>query len=83
MTNMIKTGAHLNQRRQDHAKTERPDQGDHEEDVHPAVDLVVAAVVGDQHVSDGGEIHFDDVTLPFYLLTVIATMFIRLAATFP
>ena len=55
MTNMIKTGAHLNQRRQDHAKTERPDQGDHEEDVHPAVDLVVAAVVGDQHVSDGEE----------------------------
>ena len=55
MTNMIKTGAHLNQRRRNHAKTERPEQGDHEEDVRPAVDLVVAAVVGDQHVSDGEE----------------------------
>ena len=43
---------HLNQRGQNHAETESPDEGDHEKDVDPAVDLVVAAVVRDQDVSD-------------------------------
>ena len=42
----------LQQRRQDHAEGEDPDPEDHEEDVQPAVDVVVAAMVRDQHISE-------------------------------
>merc|ERR1719410_2290419 len=50
----------LQQRGQDHAEGEDPDPEDHEQDVHPAVDVVVAAVVRDQHISvdsDGDHVH--------------------------
>ena len=49
---MMTLDNHLNQRRQNHAETEGPDQGDHEEDVDPAVDLVVAPVVRDEDISE-------------------------------
>ena len=42
----------LQQRGQDHAEGEDPDPEDHEQDVQPAVDVVVAAVVRDQHISE-------------------------------
>ena len=43
---------YLDQGGQDHAEAEGPDEGDHEEDVHSAVDLVVAPVVRDQHIPE-------------------------------
>ena len=43
---------YLNQWRQDHAEAEGPDEGDHEKNVHSAVDLVVAPVVRDQHIPE-------------------------------
>ena len=57
---MLTLDDHLNQRRQNHAETESPDEGDHEQDVDPAVDLVVAPVVRDQHISDEEELFLMD-----------------------
>ena len=42
----------LQQRGQDHAEGEDPDPEDHEQDVQPAVDVVVATMVRDQHISE-------------------------------
>ena len=44
---------HLYQGRQDHAEGEGPHSEDHQQDVHPGVDVVIAAVVGDQNISEG------------------------------
>ena len=41
----------LQQRGQDHAEGEDPDPEDHEQNVQPTVDVVVAAVVCDQNIS--------------------------------
>ena len=43
---------YLDQGRQDHAEAEGPDKGDHEKNIHSAVDLVVAPVVRDQHIPE-------------------------------
>ena len=43
---------HLYQGREDHPEGEGPDREDHQQDVQPGVDVVIAAVVGDQHISE-------------------------------
>ena len=37
---------------QDHAEGEGPHSEDHQQDVHPGVDVVIAAVVRDQNISE-------------------------------
>ena len=43
---------HLYQGGQDHPEGEGPDSEDHQQDVHPGVDVVIAAVVRDQNISE-------------------------------
>ena len=41
----------LQEGRGDHPKGEGPHRGDHQQDVHPGVDVVIPPVVCDQHIS--------------------------------
>ena len=42
---------HLYEGREDHPEGEGPHREDHQQDVQPGVDVVIAAVVGDQNIS--------------------------------